>query len=266
VSGWAPSDDWVKPLVWVTQSGPGSDNSPAQARVITSPSWPDALRGQLLLASYGKGTVALILTEEVEGVLQGAHYVLPLEFESGLQHTQFHTDGHLYLVGMTNWQSTEHGGERGSVHRLRYVGGALNVPVAVNTRARGIELHFGAPLDPASAGNTANYTLSRWTYPWTASYGSELYSIDNPGQIGPDPVTVTAARLSEDRRSVFLEIPALTPGTTAPLPMISGLDSQIPASMGMVVRMEYDLLAADGTQLDQILHKTIHRVPDEAGR
>jgi hypothetical protein len=266
VSGWAPSDDWVKPLVWITQTGPGSDNSPAQPRMITSPSWPESLQGQLLLASYGRGTMALILTEEVEGVLQGAHFVLPLEFESGLQHARFHTDGHLYIVGMTNWQSTQHGGERGSVHRLRYVGGALHVPVAVNTRERGIEIRFGEPLDPTSAQDPANYTLSRWTYPWSASYGSQLYSIENPGEIGPDPVAVTAARLSDDGRAVFLEIPALTPGTTPPLPMIPGLDSQIPAAMGMVVRMEYGIRAEDGTQLDQILHKTIHRVPDEEGR
>jgi hypothetical protein len=136
----------------------------------------------------------------------------------------------------------------------------------VSTRERGIEIRFGEPLDPTSAQDPANYTLSRWTYPWSASYGSQLYSIENPGEIGPDPVAVTAAHLSEDGRAVFLEIPALTPGTTPPLPMIPGLDSQIPATMGMVVRMEYDIRAEDGTQLDQILHKTIHRVPDEEGR
>jgi azurin len=264
LNGWAPTDDWVKPLVWTPHAGPGADNSPAQPRVIANPAWPEELQGQLLLASYGRGTLAIILVEEVEGQPQGAHMVLPLSFESGLQHMRFHRDGHLYLVGMTNWSSASHGGEPGSVHRVRYTGKPLHLPVAVNTREGGLELRFGEPLDRASATNPENYNLSKWTYTWNSSYGARQFSsLDKPGEAGPDPVSVSSVRLSDDGRTVFLEIPAFVPGPVPAIPITGDFPNQIEASMGMIVQIDYDIRAADGAQLDQLLHKTIHRVPDE---
>src|SRR5690606_42152085 len=68
-----------------------------------------------------------------------SHIVLPLEFSSGLQHIRFHTDGHLYIVGLTNWASSGHGGEVGSFHRVRYTGEPLRLPVDVRTWANGLE-------------------------------------------------------------------------------------------------------------------------------
>jgi glucose/arabinose dehydrogenase/plastocyanin len=265
VDGWAPTDDWVKPLIWTPHAGPGADNSPSQPRVIVNEAWPEELQGHLLLTSYGRGTLSLVLLEEVEGQPQGAHMVLPLRFESGLQQMRFHRDGHLYVVGMTNWSSTSHGGERGALHRVRYTGAPLHLPVALNTREGGLELRFGEPLDRVSATDPENYRLSRWTYTWNSSYGSrQLYSLDNPGEAGPDPVAVRSVRLSDDGRTVFLEIPTLTPGLIPAIPITGDLPHQIEASLGMVVQIEYDLRAADGTRLDQLLHKTIHRVPGEA--
>src|SRR5690606_5832888 len=36
------------------------------------------------------------------------------------------------------------------------------------------------------------------------------------------------------------------------------------AATGMVVAIDYDVRAADGTVLQQLIHKTIHRVPNES--
>jgi glucose/arabinose dehydrogenase/plastocyanin len=265
IGGWAPADDWVKPLVWTPHAGPGSDNSPSQARVIDNAAWPEALQGDLLLASYGRGTLSLLLMEEVDGQPQAAHMTLPLQFRSGLQQMRFHRDGHLYLVGMTNWSSTSHGGERGAFHRVRYTAGKpLHVPVALNTRPGGLELRFAEPLDRASATNAANYRLSKWTYTWNSSYGSkQFFSLDRPGQAGPDPVTVQSATLSADGRTLFLEIPSLTPGSIPRLPIIEKLPHQIEASIGMIVQIDYDVRAADGAQLAHLISKTIHRVPGD---
>jgi glucose/arabinose dehydrogenase/plastocyanin len=262
VDGWAPTDDWVKPLIWTPHAGPGADNSPSQPRVIVNDAWPAELQSHLLLASYGRGTLALVLLEEVEGQPQGAHLVLPLEFQSGLQHMRFHRDGHLYLVGMTNWSSASHGGERGSLHRVRYTGKPLHLPVAVNTREGGLELRFGEPLDHASATDRENYRLSKWTYTWNSSYGSRQFSsLDRPGEGGADPVAVRSVRLSEDGRTVLLEIPALVPGPIPAIPITGDLPHQVEASLGMVMQIDYDIRATDGTRLDQLIHKTIHRVP-----
>lgn len=263
VAGWAPTDDWVKPLVWTPHAGPGSDNSPSQARVIDNPAWPKELQGDLLLGSYGRGTLSLLLMEEVDGQPQAAHMNLPLQFKSGLQQLRFHRDGHLYLVGMTNWSSTSHGGERGAFHRVRYTAGKpLHFPVALNTRAGGLELRFAEPLDRASATNVSNYRLSKWSYTWNSSYGSrQFFSVDKPGQAGPDPVAVRSATLSGDGRTLLLEIPSLTPGAIPRIPVTEKLPHQIEASIGMIVQIDYDIRAADGAQLTHLISKTIHRVP-----
>jgi glucose/arabinose dehydrogenase len=191
VDGWAPTgEDWVKPLIWTPHAGPGSDNSPSQPRIIDNPAWPEELQGHMLLASYGRGTLSLVLMDEEDEQPQGAHMALPLRFESGLQHMRFHKDGHLYLVGMTNWSSASHGGEWGSVHRVRYTGEPLNFPVSLKAQDGGLELGFGEPLDHDSATNPENYRLSKWSYTWNSSYGSRyLYSLDNPGEPGPDAGT-----------------------------------------------------------------------------
>jgi hypothetical protein len=266
VDGWAPTDDWVKPLIWTPHAGPGSDNSPSQPRVIVNDAWPEELQGHLLLTSYGRGTLSLVLLEEVDGQPQGAHMILPLHFESGLQHMRFHTDGHLYLVGMTNWSSTAHGGERGSFHRVRYTGQPLHLPVDLHTRAGGLELRFGEPLDRASATNPENYRLMKWTYTWNSTYGSRQghFSVDKLGEIGPDPVTVQSVHLSDDGRTVFLEIPDLEPGFMPRVPITGTLAHQIESAMGVIMGIDYDIRAADGTRLDQLIHKTIHRVPTES--
>ncbi|MBA2602828.1 MAG: hypothetical protein H0U94_04515 [Acidobacteria bacterium] len=265
VGGWAPPDDWVKPLVWTPHAGPGSDNSPSQARVINNPAWPEELQGDLLLASYGRGTLSLLLMEEVDGQPQAAHMVLPLQFRSGLQQMRFHRDAHLYIVGMTNWSSTSHGGERGGFHRVRYTAGKpLHLPVALHTKTGGLELRFATPLDRASATNLANYRLSKWTYTWNSSYGSkQFFSLDKPGQAGPDPVAVQSASLSSDGRTLLLEIPTLTPGSIPRIPITGNLPHQIETSIGMIMQIDYDLRAADGAQLKHLISKTIHRVPGD---
>ncbi len=264
LGGWAPTDDWVKPLLWTPHAGPGSDNSPSQARVIDNSAWPKELQGHMLLASYGRGTLSLILTEEVDGQPQAAHMTLPLQFRSGLQQMRFHRDGHLYLVGMTNWSSTSHAGDRGSFHRVRHTGKPLHLPVALNTKPGGLELRFAEPLDSMSATNPANYVLSKWTYAWNSSYGSRrFYSVDRPGETGPDPVRVRSVRLADDRRTVFLEIPELKPGPVSRVPVTGALPHQVEASLGMIVQIDYDIRAADGAQMKQLISKTVHRVPGD---
>jgi azurin len=140
----------------------------------------------------------------------------------------------------------------------------LNLPVELRTRTGGIEFRFSERLDPVVATNPANYTLEQWTYGWNSSYGSRqgLFSVRNPGQVGPDPVDVRSVRLSADQRSVFLEIPSLVAGPAAgSVPRVESLPDQIQASMGLVMAIEYKLRTAEGAALNQLVHKTIHRVP-----
>ena len=77
--------------------------------------------------------------------------------------------------------------------------------------ADGISLTFTEPLDRASAEQVDNYSLKQWNYRWTATYGSEHYRVSDPARTGFDPVEVRGATLSDNGKTVFLEIDDLGP-------------------------------------------------------
>jgi len=252
--------NFEKPILWVPHF---VDNSSAAPIFINSPSWPKELQGQLVLASYGRGTLSLVLNEEVEGQWQAAHIALPLKFRSGLIHGRFHDDGHLYVAGLTSWQSVGHGGDWGSFHRVRYTGKPLDLPVAVNTRKGGLELHFNEPLDSVAAVNPKNYQLNLWTYPWTSQYGTrgKIYSAKQPGKTEVDSMTIESVQLSDDRKTVVLEVPQLRQDLARQtLGVLPELPDMIETSMGLVMAIDYNIRFANGTQSKQVIHKTIHRV------
>jgi glucose/arabinose dehydrogenase len=233
--GAAVPEDPVEPIVWIPYY---VDNSPGTPVWITGERWPEALRGGLMLTSYGRATLSLLLTEEVEGVMQGGLLNLPLQFRSGIMRARFH-DGHLYVAGMTSWQSA--GQDDGSFHRVRYTGRPLHLPVALHVRPDGLQLRFSDPLDPTRAADRESYAIEQWNYRWSERYGSPQYSVRDPDREGTDPVQIRSVRLSDDGRTVFLEIPDIRP------------------VMGMSIR--YDLRAADGTEMRHEIHNTINRVP-----
>jgi glucose/arabinose dehydrogenase len=227
-----------QPICWIPHA---VDNSPGGQIWVTSDKW-GPLKDSLLLTSYGKSTLSLVLMETVEGQAQGGILNLPLRFQSGLIRGRFHKDGHLYLCGLRVWQST--GTKYGAFHRVRYTGKPLYLPLALHVRPGGVELSFSCALDPAHAADEQNYSIEQWNYRWIERYGSPAYSVKNPEQEGRDTVAIRSLRLSEDRKSVFLQITDLKPV--------------------MQMRIAYNLLAADGTPLRHDIYNTINRVP--AGR
>ncbi|PKA97757.1 hypothetical protein B0O79_1426 [Flavobacteriaceae bacterium MAR_2009_75] len=252
---------FVPTLAWVPHH---IDNSPSQPIFINSNRWPKELQNNFILPSYGRASVSLILKEEIDSIWQGTHVPLPYMFKAGLERGHFHTDGHLYLTGMTSWQCI--GEDWGALQRMRYTGKNLNVLVALNTKAGGLELRFTQKLDSKTATNIDNYKLQKWTYPWTRQYGTrgKLYSIDKPGKTKPDQVNIQSVRLSSDKKSVFLEIPSLKPGMVdTSIGQLDELPEMIDASLGLVMSIDYKITTSKGVELSQVVHKTIHRVSAE---
>ena len=233
-----PPREFEMPIVWLPHA---FDNSPGSPVWITSPQW-GPLAGKLLLTSYGKATLSLVLTEQVNGQIQGAVMNLPLRFVSGLMRARFRPDGHLYLAGLSNWQSE--GAKKGGWHRVRYTGKPLHLPVAFSVKSNAIELTFSEPLDAKQAVDPQSYSIQQANYRWHAPYGSPMYKVSNPEQQGMDPVTVGTIRLSRDRKTVTLEIPGL--------------------QTVQQMQVSYILRAADGAELRQTLHNTINAVPGAA--
>ena len=227
----------IQPVVWVPQH---VDNSPGSPVWITSNDWPDELQGQMMLTSYGKANLKVLLTEEVEGVRQGGIINLPLKFKSGTMRGRFHSDGHLYIAGLTSWQSV--GEDDGSFHRVRYTGEPLQMPTGLFVKSNGLEIRFSDSLDPNSV-QVENFTIEQWNYRWIESYGSPRYSVKDPEALGTDPVPIQSVELATDGRTVFVEIPGIHP------------------VMGMSI--SYTLNAVDGTEVSHEIYNTINRVPEE---
>jgi hypothetical protein len=106
-----------------------------------------------------------------------------------------------------------------------------------------VVLRFAAPLNVDSAADPGNYAVHQWNYRRTANYGSDDYRVSNSRRVGRDRRRIRAAHVADDRRSVTLEIPELTPS--------------------MQLELRYRLQSEEGTPLDHRLQQTIHTLGGE---
>jgi hypothetical protein len=180
------------------------DRSPAElVRVETNhPAWAP-LRGSLLNLSYGNGKVFVVPHEVVGDRMQGGMCALPVPpSPTGIMRGRFSpADGHLYTCGLFAWAGDRT--QPGGFYRIRATGKRMYVPVGLHARRDSIAITFTDRVDPKSASDPKNYGARVWSLKRTANYGSK--------HIDERPVRIAAIRVSEDGRTVFLEIPDLRP-------------------------------------------------------
>jgi len=223
------------PLCWIPR---GVDNSTGGQTWVTSDQW-GPLKGQLLSFSFGQSSMMLVLREKVDGIWQGGVVPMKVGFASGAIRGRFNPkDGQLYVAGTKGWVSNAT--RDGSLQRVRYTGGKVQLPVEMHAVAGGLRLRFAEPLDKEVAQDPDSWSAEQWNYKYAADYGSKEYSVLHEGSEGHDPVEVKAATLSDDGRSVSLEMPALRPV--------------------MQLRLRYSLRAADGAVVKGEIDSTIHRL------
>lgn len=225
-----PSDTAMEPPVaWITNA---FDRSPSELVRIESPAWKP-LEGGMLNLSYGYGKVFLVLTETVGDRMQGGMIELPIpQLPTGVMRGRFNPlDGQLYACGMYAWAGTQE--QPGGFYRLRRTDRPMRLPVGLHAKPDGVELVFAEPLDPKSSAELARYAVKTWGLKRTTNYGSP--------HVGEAPSTVRSARLSDDRRTLTLEIPGMKPT--------------------WCMEIAYDLLSPDGAPVRGTIHNTIHRLP-----
>ena len=234
------SDDFEPPVVWIHKA---FDRSPAAQVWVTSDRW-GPLKGSLLNLSYGTGRIFNVIYESVGSQSQGGLVALPIaETPTGIMRGRFHPgDGQLYVGGLVGWSSNKT--KQGGFYRVRYTGQLLRLPVALHATRHGMEMTFSDPLDAKTAIDPGNYSVSRWTYQRSANYGSQDFKISENGKTGRDPVEVTSVTVSADRKSVLLHIPDMQP------------------SMQMQIR--FNINAADGTEISQVIENTVHAVGSDS--
>ncbi len=217
-----------QPLCWITNA---FDRSPAELLWVTSPAW-EPLQGSLLNLSYGYGRVYIVPHEQLHGQYQGGMCAFPIaDFPTGVMRGRFHPDdGQLYLCGMFAWAGNQQ--QPGGFYRLRMTGRPVQLPTGLQANERGMRLTFTEPLDPESAKDPANYAVKVWSLKRTKNYGSEHYD-ERPWQ-------VAAASLSDDGRSVQLDLPEMAPT--------------------WCMEIRYSLTSAAGSEFSGVVHNTVHHL------
>lgn len=222
-----PSDSAMEPpLCWITNA---FDRSPAQMLWVDSPSWKP-LVGSLLSLSYGYGKIFIVPHERMGGAMQGGLCALPIpQTPTGLIRARFHpADGQLYTCGMFAWAGNQE--QPGGLYRVRYTGKPAYLPIGLNAKRKGMAITFSAALDRRLATDPNRFAVKTWSLKRSADYGSDHYDTRSLG--------VSAVTLSDDGRTLFLEIPELKPT--------------------WCMEIKYSLKGAGGEPVDGLIHNTIH--------
>jgi len=224
-----------QPLCWIPHS---VDNSSGGQVWVPGGTW-GPLAGQLLHLLWGRCGMMLVLRDRVDDQTQGAVVPLPGRFLSGPNRGSFHPrDGQLYVAGSTGWQTSAV--RDGALQRVRFTGQPVLVPVAWHAHSNGLALTFSQTLARAAAEDTGSYAVQQWNYRYASQYGSKDWSIADPQKEGHDSIELKSARLLEDGRTVFLELPTLRPV--------------------MQMEVKYNLDTADGKSMRGPLWLTLNKL------
>ncbi len=187
----------------------GLDNSSGGQTLVSSNRW-GPLQGQMIHLSFGACSHFLVLREEIDGQLQGAVVPLAGDFLSGVHRGRFNPqDGQLYVTGMNGWGS--YASQDGCFQRIRYTGDRVQLPVGFHVHENGLRIQFSEPIDAKTAEDVRNHFAQCWNYRYSAAYGSPELSTSHPGVRGHDRVTIAAAHVLEEGKTLFLELPDLQP-------------------------------------------------------
>ncbi len=218
------------PVCWITNT---FDRSPAELLRVTSDAW-GPLKGSLLNLSYGMGKFFVVPYETKGGVMQGGMCALPIPaLPTGVMRGRFHPkDGQLYCCGMFAWAGNQTA--PGGFYRIRATGKPMFLPTSLHATTRGLKITFTDPIDRVAASDPSHYSVKTWSLKRTANYGSEHYN--------EKPLTVTAASLSEDGRTISLWLPDIQP------------------TRGMEIN--YGIKGLHGEPCTGMIHNTIHHLSD----
>jgi hypothetical protein len=168
---------------------------------------------------------------------QGAVMPLLSGFPAGLLNGRVDpVDGRLYVTGFQIFGSS--GSRISGVFRVRPGGVDAWLPREIRAEKRGVLMRFDEPLSPELAAELGRYSADRWNYKQTHEYGSGNYRLD--GEPGQDALPVRSAKLSQDRKSIFLGIAEMKPSHS--------------------LRLTYRLPAPEVTQVENA-YLTIHSLP-----
>lgn len=199
--GQAPS----LPLIYMPR---GLDNS-SGGQAINSDSRFGPLKNHLIHTSFGMGTHFLVLRDEVDGQEQGAVMPLPGEFRSGAHRAATNpVDGQLYVSGMAGWGS--YTPDDGCLHRVRYTGKAMQMPVRFHVHENGVLIEYQEPIDSEIVRSAKTHFAQAWNYRYGPGYGSPELAPSHPNVVGHEALEIAHVH-PIDEKTIFVEMPDLQP-------------------------------------------------------
>ncbi|PHI18672.1 glycosyl hydrolase [Lewinellaceae bacterium SD302] len=188
-----------QPVVWLPQDVIG--NSPSTPTYLEDGPY----KGQMIHGEVTHGGIKRVFVEEVDGEYQGAVFRFIQGLEAGVNRIVWGPDTALY-VGMVG--STGNWGDAGKLmyglQRLKYNGEAAFEMLAVRAKSNGLEIELTQPLARGLGGDADTYRIAQWRYVPTANYGGP--------RIDEVDLDIAGVHISEDRRTVFLELPGMKEG------------------------------------------------------
>jgi cytochrome c len=187
-----------QPVVWLPQGEIG--NSPSQ--VIPLRDGPYA--GQMAHGEVTHGGLKRVAAELVDGQYQGAVFRFTQGLEGGINRVSVGPDGAIYTGGVGSNGNWSHAGNAWfGLDRLAYNGAEVFEPLAIHAKSNGIEIEFTQPLAQGVGDDPDDYLIEQFWYKPTAAYGGPKLDEE---RLVPRSVTI-----SNDRRSVFLELDGMKP-------------------------------------------------------
>jgi mono/diheme cytochrome c family protein/glucose/arabinose dehydrogenase len=196
----------AEPLVWI----PHATNASAMSQVWLYGARMGPLNDALVHIGFNNPELFRVLLNDRTRRLQASVVSITRAFDFPLLNGSVNPiDGQVYLAGfqILGWGTTAT--RLAGLGRVRYTGAPFTGPREIIPMDTGILVRFDVPLDPASASNADNFSLTSWHYKRTFNYGSPQYKSD--GSTGIDRVAPGRAYVSSDRRSVFIAVPGMKP-------------------------------------------------------
>lgn len=158
---------------------------------------------QLFIADQSHSNVSRVYLETVNGIKQGVVFPFRAGFKSGLIGGRINDEGQLFVGGSDRGWGAR-GGQPYCFERLDWTGKVPFEMHEMHAKPDGFEITFTQPVDPGTAGEVKSYSMREFTYAYREEYGGA--EVD---EVIPQ---ITAARVSEDRKSVRLTLAPLTKG------------------------------------------------------
>ena len=159
---------------------------------------------QLYVGEQTHSQIQRVYLEKVKGLYQGAVFHFLEDFECGLIPVRLDQNTGILFTGGSNRGWASRGTKPFTFERVKWNGKTPFEMESMSAARDGFTLNFTEPVDPATAGNPASYSMNTFTYIYQADYGSPEVDQTTP--------KIRTATVSADKKSVRLQVDGLVRG------------------------------------------------------